>query len=61
LACEGSPVLDHLMKLEGQGVEILACTTCLEFFELMEKLKVGHSTTMLKSIQTMLAGGVNCL
>ncbi len=34
LVCEGSWVLEHLKKLEGQGVEILACTTCLEYFEL---------------------------
>ena len=53
LACEGSPVLVHLKKLEEQGVEVLACTTCLEYFDLMDKLKVGKPTTMLKSIQSM--------
>jgi sulfur transfer complex TusBCD TusB component (DsrH family) len=29
LACEGSPVLDHIKRLQEQSVEILACTTCL--------------------------------
>jgi selenium metabolism protein YedF len=53
LVCEGSAVLEHLKKLEGQGVEILACTTCLEYFELVEKIKVGKPTTMLKSVQSM--------
>jgi len=38
LVCEGSRVLDHLKKLEEQGVMILACTTCLEYFELEDKL-----------------------
>ena len=30
LVCPGSEVLDHIRKLENAGVEILACTTCLE-------------------------------
>ena len=54
LVCEGSQVLDHLTRLEKQGMEILACTTCLEYFDLTDKLVVGKSTTMLKSIQSML-------
>jgi selenium metabolism protein YedF len=55
LVCEGSKVLEHIKKLDGQGVEILACTTCLEFFDLKEKLAVGKPTTMVKSIQAMMA------
>jgi len=55
LVCEGSEVLGHLKRLEKQGVEILACTTCLEYFDLMDKVKVGKPTTMLKSIQSMLS------
>ena len=61
LACEGSQVLTHLKKLEEQGVEILACTTCLEFFELVDKLKVGKPTTMVKSIQSMMNSEMVCL
>jgi selenium metabolism protein YedF len=56
LVCEGSRVLDHLKKLEEQGVMILACTTCLEYFELEDKIVVGKPTTMVKSIQSMFAG-----
>ena len=54
LACEGSSVLDHLEKLEKQGVAILSCTTCLEYLDLLDKLKIGQPTTMLKSIQSMM-------
>jgi selenium metabolism protein YedF len=61
LACEGSPVLVHLQKLEGQGVEIVACTTCLEHFDLTDKLKVGKPTTMVKSIQSMINSEIVCL
>ena len=53
LVCEGSPVLDHLKRLETQGVTILACTTCLEYLELEKKIVVGKPTTMVKSIQSM--------
>ena len=53
LVCEGSKVLEHIKRLEGQGVEILACTTCLEYFDLTDKLSVGKPTTMMKSIQSM--------
>ena len=61
LVCEGSWALGHLKKLEEQGVEILACTTCLEYFELTEKLKIGKPTTMLKSIHSILASDMVCL
>jgi len=56
--CQGSQVLEHLKRLEEQGVELLACTTCLEYFELMDKLAVGKPTTMMKSIQSMMGGDV---
>jgi len=56
LACEGSPVLNRLKLIEEQGVELLACTTCLEHFELTDKLAVGKPTNMMKSIQAMLSG-----
>lgn len=58
LVCEGSHVLVHLKKLEEQGVEILACTTCLEYFELKDKLRLGKPTTMVNSVQTMLSSEV---
>ena len=56
LVCEGSKVLEHLKRLEGQGITILACTTCLEYLDLKDKMVVGKPTTMVKSIQSMFAG-----
>ncbi len=61
LVAEGSWALAHLKKLEEQGVEILACTTCLEYFDLVDKLKVGKPTTMLKSIHSMFNSDMVCL
>ncbi len=54
LCTEGSDVIKHLQKLEDKGVELLACTTCLEYFDLMEKLAIGKATTMVASIQSMM-------
>ena len=58
LICQGSSSLEHIAKLEEQGVEMLACTTCLEYFDLTDKLKVGKPTTMTKSIQSMMTADV---
>lgn len=61
LVCEGSWALEHLKTLEEQGVEILACGTCLDYFELTDKLKVGKETNMLNTIQSMLDTDMVCL
>ena len=58
LLCQGSKVLESLKRLEKQGVELLACTTCLEYFDLTDSLAVGKPTTMVKTIQAMLADEV---
>jgi selenium metabolism protein YedF len=54
LLCQGSKLLESLKQLEKQGVELLACTTCLEYFELTDSLAVGKPTNMVKTIQAML-------
>ena len=41
LACAGSPVLDQLHALEGRGVEIILCQTCLDTFGLTDQVAVG--------------------
>ena len=41
LVCEGSPVLQWLRILEDAGVELIVCSTCLEYFGLIDKVKVG--------------------
>jgi len=61
LACQGSPVIDHLSRLEKQGVEVRSCTTCLEYFSLTDKLVVGKPTTMPVSIEALMSEGAVCL
>jgi selenium metabolism protein YedF len=48
LCCEGSYLLDDLRGLEAAGVEIIACGTCLNYFELADQLQVGRVTDMLE-------------
>ena len=48
LCCEGSLLLDDIRALEASGIEIIACGTCLNFFELGDQLAVGRVTDMLE-------------
>lgn len=53
LSCEGSPALEDLKSLEAQGVEILTCGTCLDFYGLKDKLQVGEVTNMYVIVEKM--------
>ena len=41
LAVDGSPVLDSLKKLEAAGVDLILCSTCLNYFHLKGRVAVG--------------------
>lgn len=53
LTCEGSDSLEDLQSLEAQGVEILTCGTCLNYYEMTDKLKVGNVTNMYDICESM--------
>jgi selenium metabolism protein YedF len=46
LACDGSASLGDLQLLEADGVKIMSCGTCLDWFSLKDKLTVGEVGTM---------------
>jgi hypothetical protein len=50
---EKSGVLKALRVLQDQGVEILVCGTCLDFFELTSVLKVGKISNMYDIMSTV--------
>ncbi|ABS25785.1 sulfurtransferase-like selenium metabolism protein YedF [Anaeromyxobacter sp. Fw109-5] len=50
----GSTSLEALRQLDDAGVDLLACVTCLEFFELTEKLQVGHVSNMREIVRRSL-------
>ncbi len=57
LTAEGSDSLEDLKSLEAQGVEILTCGTCLDYYGLKEKLAVGSVTNMYSIVEAMANAG----
>jgi len=54
LTTEGSVLLDDLKELEKQGVAVLSCGTCLDYFKLKGSLRVGKVTNMLEIVSLLL-------
>ncbi len=57
LTTEGSDSLEDLKSLEAQGVEILTCGTCLDYYQLKDKLAVGSVTNMYSIVESMAEAG----
>ncbi len=53
LTCENADTLEDLKLLETEGVTILTCGTCLDFYGLKEKLAVGGVTNMYDIVERM--------
>jgi selenium metabolism protein YedF len=54
LGAENSKVLESLQSLWEKGVEIVYCGTCIDFYELKGKMKVGVVSNMYDILQSML-------
>ncbi len=57
LTAEGSDSLDDLKSLEAQGVGIMTCGTCLDYYGLKDRLAVGSVTNMYSIVETMAKAG----
>ena len=55
LVTEDSDMLDSMRQLEEKGTTVLACGTCLNFFGIKEKQRVGSASTMPEITSTLLA------
>jgi len=53
LTADGSPVLDSLGTLEAQGVEIMTCGACINFYSLNETPEVGGVTNMYVMVEKL--------
>lgn len=53
LTCEGSESLEDFKSLEAEGVTIMTCGTCLDFYGIKDKLAVGTVTNMYEIVETM--------
>ncbi len=58
VTCEGSASLDDLRNLADAGVEILTCGTCLEHYDIADKLAVGEVTNMYVIAQKLTGASV---
>jgi selenium metabolism protein YedF len=57
LTVHGSEVLEDLKQLESAGVQLLACGTCLNYFEIKDKLAAGTVSNMYDIVETMSSAG----
>ena len=55
LTSEGSDSIDDLKQLLQQGTKIVSCGTCLDYYQLKDKLKVGEVTNMYDIVETISA------
>ena len=53
LTTEGSEVIEYLRELEKQGVEILSCGTCLDYFKIKDQLIVGGVSNMYSIVDML--------
>lgn len=53
LTCEGSEVLEDLQAMAHEGVEIISCGACLDYYHLTDKLKAGEIGNMYSIYEKM--------
>jgi len=54
LTTSGSELIEHIKQLEINGVEVLSCGTCLDFYGMSDKLEVGKVGNMYSIAEEML-------
>lgn len=54
LVVEGSPVLPMLQVLADKGVRMTVCSTCLNYYNLMDKVFVGNKGTMVAIVEAQM-------
>jgi selenium metabolism protein YedF len=55
LTTEGSDLLADLAALAEAGVEVVSCGTCLDYYELADRLRVGTVTNMYDIVSSLAA------
>lgn len=54
LGTEGSDVLETLELLDKEGISIISCGTCLAYYGLTDKLKVGLTSNMYEIVNILI-------
>jgi len=55
LAAKGSNVLKALQLLEEQGVQILSCGACVDYYKLNDTVRAGEINNMYDTIQSLMS------
>lgn len=50
LTCEGSELADDIQAVEARGTAVWSCGTCLDYYNLKDKLKAGQVGGMVQFI-----------
>ncbi len=58
LTTTGSESLEDLKQMQEDGVEILSCGLCLDYYGIKENLEVGTITNMYEIVQIMMENSV---
>lgn len=53
LAATNTETVENLIKLENNGVKIMTCGTCLDFYGIKGELKVGTVANMYDIVETL--------
>lgn len=48
---DASVISLHLKEIQEQGVPVLACKTCVDYYEVSDKLSAGEISTMKRFIE----------
>jgi intracellular sulfur oxidation DsrE/DsrF family protein len=56
LVIDDSPVLVQLRALEAKGVRLIVCSTCLDYFNLANRVKIGIVGGMGDIIEAQMKG-----
>ncbi len=54
LTTEGSDVIESIKELEAMNITVLSCGTCLDYYRLKDKLKVGVVSNMFDIASSLL-------
>ena len=57
LTCEGSPALEDLKNLQEAGVKIHTCGTCVNHYNLKDKIAVGDISNMYEIVEILNGAG----
>lgn len=53
LTSTGSPAIESIKSLEENGVEVISCGTCLDYYGLKDKLQVGEISNMYTIVEAL--------